>query len=136
MAVELQVLVLAALLQMVQFLLVSIPANLQLGSGKFMSPRDPERLGKPLQDQLHPITGRLFRAFNNHFEGLILFTIAVVAVVLGDKSTGLTEACAHIYLIARLIYIPAYAQGLSPWRSLIWLVGFGATGVMLVSTLF
>ncbi|MEM1341560.1 MAG: MAPEG family protein, partial [Pseudomonadota bacterium] len=32
--------------------------------------------------------------------------------------------------------IPAYAQGLTPWRSLIWMVGFGATGVMLVSTLF
>ncbi len=129
---ELTVLALAGLLQGVQFALMSIPANLELGPGKTMSPRDPGLLGKPLVEQVSPRTGRLIRALNNHFEGLILFTLAVVVVTLADKTSGLTATFAWTYLIARVLYIPAYYFGLSPWRSLIWFVGFLATMSMLV----
>jgi uncharacterized MAPEG superfamily protein len=34
-----------------------------------------------------------------------------------------------------VLYVPAYAFGLSPWRSLIWAVGFLATTLMLVTAL-
>lgn len=132
---ELTVLALAGLLQGVQFSLMSIPANLELGPGKTMSPRDPERLGKPLIELVSVKTGRLFRAMNNHFEALILFTIAVVVITLGDKGTGLSAACAWTYLGARIMYIPAYYFGLTPWRSLIWFVGFLSTMLMLLSAL-
>ena len=135
MTTELTVLALAGLLQGLQFVLMAVPANLELGPGKTASPRDPERLGKPLVEQVSVKTGRLFRALNNHFEALILFTIAVLVVTLGDKGTGLTAACAWIYLGARILYIPAYYFGLVPWRSLIWFVGFLATMLMLVSAL-
>ena len=132
---ELTVLALAGLLQGIQFVLMSVPANLELGPGKTMSPRDPDRLGKPLIEQVSVRTGRLFRAMNNHFEALILFTLAVVVVTLGDKGTGLTAACAWTYLGARVLYIPAYYFGLAPWRSLIWFVGFLSTMLMIVSAL-
>ena len=132
---ELTVLALAGLLQGVQFVLMSVPANLELGPGKTASPRDPERLGKPVQELLSVKTSRLYRALNNHFEGLILFTLAVVVVTLGDKGTGLTAACAWTYLGARILYIPAYYFGWAPWRSLIWFVGFLATMLMIVSAL-
>ena len=132
---ELTVLALAALLQAVQYVLMSVPANLQLGAAKTMSPRDPDRLGKPLVEQVTPATGRLFRALNNHFEGLILFTIAVVVVTLSDQSTPFTAACAWVYLTARVLYVPAYAYGLVPWRSLIWLVGWLATLAMIGASL-
>ena len=132
---ELTALALAGLLQVVQYVLMSVPATLELGPGKTLGPRDPDRLGKPLIEQVSPRTGRLFRALNNHFEGLILFTLAVVVVTLGEKSSPLTAACAWTYLAARVLYVPAYAFGWSPWRSLIWLVGFGATAVMLVAAL-
>ena len=46
-----------------------------------------------------------------------------------------TAACAWTYLIARILYVPAYAFGLVPWRSLIWMVGFGATTLMLLAAL-
>ena len=36
----------------------------------------------------------------------------------------------------RVLYVPAYYFGLSPWRSLIWFVGFGATMAMLLATLY
>lgn len=135
MPVELTVLVLAALLQYVQLFLFAIPANLTLGHKKLMQPRDPQTFGKPAEEQVGVITARLLRAYNNHFEGLILFAIAVVVVTLSEKSSPVTEVCAHTYLLARLLYIPAYAQGLVPWRSLIWVVSMLATIVMLVSTL-
>lgn len=132
---ELTALALAGLLQVVQFMLMSIPANLELGPGKTLGPRDPDRLGKPLIEQVSPRTGRLFRALNNHFEGLIMFTLAVVVVTLSGQSTGFTAACAWTYLIARVLYVPAYAFGLVPWRSLIWMVGFSATTLMLLAAL-
>lgn len=133
---ELTALTLAGLLQVVQYALMSIPANLELGPGKTLSPRDPQRLGKPLIEQVSLRTGRLFRALNNHFEGLILFTLAVVVVTLSGQSSALTAACGWIYLAARVLYVPAYAFGLVPWRSLIWMTGFAATTVMLLAALF
>ena len=133
---ELTVLALAGLLQGAQFCLVSVTANLELGPKKLASPRDPDRLGKPLDAQLSPVNGRLFRALNNHFEGLIMFTLAVVVVTLGEASTGFTQACAWAYLVARIAYVPAYAMGLAPWRSLIWFVGFLATMLMILAALF
>ena len=133
---ELTVLCLAALLQVGQYVLMAVPANLELGTGKTLSPRDPQRMdGKTLQEQVSPRTGRLFRALNNHFEGLILFSIAVMIITLSGQSGPFTTACAWIYLAARVAYVPAYAFGLTPWRSLIWMTGFGATTLMLVAAL-
>ena len=132
---ELTALALAALLQGVQFTLMAIPANIELGVGKTASPRDSSRLGKPMIELVSDKTGRLIRAMNNHFEALILFTIAVVVITLGDKGTGLSAICAWTYLAARILYIPAYYFGWSPWRSLIWFVGFLSTMLMIVSAL-
>ena len=126
---ELQILTYAALLQVVQFALYSVAANLQVGPKAAMSPRD-----KSIQ--LTGTAGRLQRAMNNHFEGLILFTIAATVITLSDQSTPFTATCASVYLIARLLYVPAYVQGLAPWRSLIWFAGFGATVAMLLAALF
>ena len=124
---ELTALTLAALLQMGQFILFAIPANLELGTRYTGGSRDhaPET---PLSKR----TARLQRALNNHFEGLILFGIAATVISISGQSSGLTAACAYAYLIARILYIPAYAYGLNPWRSLIWAVGFLSTLVILV----
>jgi uncharacterized MAPEG superfamily protein len=127
---ELTALTLAALLQALQYLLYAVPANLELGPGYTMSARDREP-SKPLSEK----TARLGRALTNHFEGLILFTIACVTITLADKSTAFTAACAYAYLAARVLYIPAYYYGLRPGRSLIWAVGFLATLLMLLAAL-
>ncbi|WP_299043773.1 MAPEG family protein [uncultured Tateyamaria sp.] len=132
---ELTALALAALLQVVQFALMAVPTNLELSPGKTLSPRDRKRLGGDIQDQVSDKTARLIRAWENHFESLALFTIAVVVVTLAEANTGFTAACAWAYLIARILYIPAYYLGLTPWRSLIWLVGFLAAPAMLIATL-
>ena len=128
MPVELKVLGYAALLQFVQFILMAIPVHLQLGVEYTGGNRDEQK-------QATGIPGRLKRALDNHFEGLILFTIAVLVVVLGDAGSQLTEYCAWTYLWARLLYVPAYASGVYLVRSLIWTVGFLATALMLVAAL-
>ncbi|OIQ31160.1 MAG: hypothetical protein BM562_08845 [Alphaproteobacteria bacterium MedPE-SWcel] len=132
---ELTALTLAALLQVIQIALMAVPANLELGQGKTLSPRDRDRLGGDLQDQVSKRTARLYRAMNNHFEGLILFTIACVTVTLADHSSPFTSTCAFVYLGARVLYIPAYAFGWVPWRSLIWALGYLSTALMLIAAL-
>ncbi|MDP2080076.1 MAG: MAPEG family protein [Pseudotabrizicola sp.] len=127
---ELTVLALAGLLQAVQFVLFAVPANLELGTGYTSSARD-----RPPSRQLSERTARLQRALNNHFEALILFTLAVTVVTLGQQSTPVTQAAAWVYLVARILYIPAYALGLRPWRSFIWVIGFLATLTMIVAAL-
>ena len=127
---ELTALALAALLQAVQFVLYAIPANLELGPGYTMSARD-----RPPSREMSARTARLGRALNNHFEGLILFTIAVLVVTLGQAASPFTAACAWVYLGARVLYIPAYAYDLRPWRSLLWAVGFFATLLMILAAL-
>lgn len=130
MSVELSALTLAALLQYVQFAMYAIPANMELGTGYTMSARDREP-SKALSDK----TARLGRAFSNHFEGLILFAIAVLVTQLSGQNSALSALCATVYLFARIAYIPAYALGWRPWRSIFWVVGFIATFVMLVAAL-
>ncbi len=132
---ELLVLTLAALLQCAQFGLMSLAANLDVGPARTMSPRDPQRLGKPLAEMLGVKSGRLYRAFNNMFEALILFTIAVLVIALTDQSTAVTQTAAWVFLAARVAYVPAYYFGLAPGRSLIWFVGFLATLTLLIAAL-
>ncbi len=117
---ELTVLALAALLQIAQFCVYSALAQVQVGTGKALSPRD-----TPVT--LTGYAGRAQRAMNNHFEGLILFTIAVVTVTLSGKANGGTAAAAWVYFAARVLYVPSYLFGWVPWRSVIWVVGLLAT---------
>ena len=126
---ELTVLALAGLLQVAQFVIFSVLANLQVGPRVAMGPRDntPSLTGH---------AGRAQRALSNHFEGLILFTLAVVVVTVGGQSSGLTVACAWLYLIARVLYIPAYLFGWTPWRSIIWAIGAAATLIIILASLF
>ena len=127
---ELTVLTLAGLLQAIQFAAFAIPANRELGTGYTASPRD-----RPPSRSLTIRTGRLQRALSNHFEGLILFTLAVVVITLSGQSTWFTGLCAWVYLLARILYVPAYALGLVPWRSAIWAAGYFATVLMLLAAL-
>jgi uncharacterized MAPEG superfamily protein len=127
---ELTALTLASLLQIIQFALYAIPANLEIGPGYTMSARD-----RPPSRPMSERTARLGRAFDNHFQSLILFTIAVAVIQLSAQNSTFTATCAWIYLIARIAYVPAYAMGLRPHRSVIWVIGFLATTLMLIAAL-
>lgn len=125
---ELTALTLAALLQVIQFAAYSVTANRQVDAKTALGPRD-----TPVH--LTGTAGRLQRAMNNHYEALVLFAIACLVVTLSGQSGPLTQTCAWLYLIARVLYVPAYALGLSPWRSVIWFVGLLSTLAMLLAAL-
>jgi uncharacterized MAPEG superfamily protein len=125
---ELTALTLAALLQIGQFCAYSLTSIQQVGVKKAAGPRD-------TQIQLTGTAGRLQRAMNNHFEGLILFTIAALVITISGQSTPFTAACAYTYLAARVLYVPAYALGLAPWRSVIWAIGMIATVALYLAAL-
>lgn len=136
MSVELKILALAALWQFVQFMLMAVPVNIELGTDKTTSSRDQRAMGGSIQEQVSPRTARLIRALNNHFEALVLFTIAVLVVELSGQSNSWTVACAWAYLLSRILYVAAYAFDWVPWRSAIWAIGFLATAGMLLIAVF
>jgi uncharacterized MAPEG superfamily protein len=76
---------------------------------------------------------RAQRALANHAENLILFAVAVTVVTLSDQATRFTATCAWAYVAARVLYVPAYVQGIAPLRSLAWGVGWVATLLMILS---
>ena len=129
MTAELTVLALAAILQAIQIGLAAMALNSDVGANWNAGPRDN-------QPEFSPMTGRLRRAVNNHFESLAFFTIAAVVISLSGQSSALTAWAAWIYLGARILYVPAYAFGWTPWRSVIWGVGFLATMTIIFASLF
>jgi uncharacterized MAPEG superfamily protein len=122
---ELTVLTLTALLQAVQIVLAGWSMNRDAGVAYNAGPRD-----EPVA--LSALTGRLRRAVDNHFQAMAFFTIAVVVVTFSGAGSAFTAACAWVYLGARILYVPAYAFGWSPWRTVIFGVGATATGLMLL----
>ena len=130
MSLELTSLALACLLQVGQIMAMSAVVTRSLGSDWPAGPRD-----TPPPTPLSPLAGRLRRAMENHFEALILFGAAVLFVTLAGKTSPLTALCAWAYLTARVLYVPAYALGLTPGRSIIWGLGLLATVVMLLAGL-
>ena len=125
---ELTVLALAAILQAIQIGLAAAVMNADVGASWNAGPRD-------RQPEFSPLTGRLRRAVDNHFESLAFLTIAVVVVTLSGQANAFTAAAAWTHLAARVLYIPAYALGWTPWRSVIWGVGFVASLAMILAAL-
>lgn len=128
MPVEVAMLGWAALVLVLQFLLMAVSVNMQLGPAWTTGPRDEPRA-------LSGLAGRLKRAFDNMLEGLLIFAVAVVVVTLGDAATAQTALASKIFVVARLAYIPAYVVAVPMLRSAIWGVGFFACVFMIVQAL-
>ncbi|WP_308916075.1 MAPEG family protein [Jannaschia sp. LMIT008] len=124
----LTVLALAVLLQAAQLGLAAILSDLDRGLRYNAGPRD----GPPPPER--PVTARLKRAAANHGEALVLFAPAVLVAHL-TVPTPFQTAAAWTYLAARVLYVPAYAGGWTPWRSVFWIAGFLATVAVAISTL-
>lgn len=104
-------------LALIQILAFDIARTAQYGLKWNMSPRDQADM-PPLSD----MAKRLERAQANLYETLPIFIAAVLIAHVSGRADSLTALGAHIYLFARIAYVPLYAYGLSPWRSLVWIV--------------
>ncbi|MEI4472491.1 MAPEG family protein [Frigidibacter sp. MR17.24] len=128
MSQELIVLCLMALLQPLIMVLAGGAMNRDVGLSWNAGPRDD-------QPRFSKLTGRLRRCMANHVENLPLFIIAVLALELTGRGSGFTAALAWLTLAARTLYIPAYAFGWTPWRSVIFGIGLAATLLMILTAL-
>ena len=117
---ELSILALYGLLVALSILLQTTGAFSQLGMGYLLSARDEKRT-------LTGITGRIERAVNNSAIAMALFAPAVLILAAKDAFSPATLQAAQVFLAARVIYLPAYAFGITGLRTLAWLAGFVAT---------
>ncbi|WP_434290440.1 MAPEG family protein [Celeribacter sp. SCSIO 80788] len=130
MTTELTILALAGLLHIAQFVVASYMANVDLGPGYTTSPRDraPSR-------EMRPATGRMLRAYDNHIQMFPFFAAGVFLIHLTDQSSAVTLGAAWVYLIARVLYVPAYALGWQPWRSYIWMLAMLCCATLFIAAL-
>jgi uncharacterized MAPEG superfamily protein len=106
-------------LAIVQILAFDFARTGQYGLKWNLSPRDQKDM-PPLSD----MAKRLDRAQANLYETMPIFIGAVLVAHLSGRADALTALGAHLYLFGRIAYVPLYAFGLSPWRSLVWVVSF------------
>lgn len=120
---EITVLVLYGLLVIVTLLLQATGALTQLGIGYLLGSRDEQRT-------VSGIAARLERALSNSVTAMVLFAPAILLIVVTDSSTNQSILASQAFLIARLVYLPAYAFGIVGLRSLAWTVGLFSTALL------
>ena len=111
---EIQMLLWAVVLGLVQLVIATSMATLDQGLPYNLSPRD---LPAP---PVKPVTARLQRAFHNFRETFVYFAVAVLVVTALGKTNANSALGAEIYLAARVLYVPIYAAGIPALRTLIW----------------
>ena len=112
---ELNLLVCATLLTLVQAVVAVHGAMMQVGLSTLAGNRE----GLP---EIKGWGGRAARAHRNMLESLVLFAVLVIAAVLADKTNGTTLLGAQIFFWARVVYALVYLAGI-PWlRTGVWAV--------------
>jgi uncharacterized MAPEG superfamily protein len=106
-------------LAIVHILAFDIARTAQYGLKWNMSPRDQKNM-----PELSDIAKRLERAQANFYETFPIYIGAVLTAHVTGQADHITEIGANVYFLARLLYLPLYAYGLSPWRSLVWVASF------------
>jgi uncharacterized MAPEG superfamily protein len=106
-------------LAVVHILAFDIARTAQYGLKWNISPRDQKNM-----PDLSETGARLSRAQANLFETLPIFIGAVLTAHVTGQADHLTAIGANLYFCGRLFYLPLYAYGLSPWRSIVWVISF------------
>lgn len=125
MAVELLVLAWAMVLLLIHIFAAAHVKTKQYGTDWNMGARD-ESL-----PPLNPLAGRLARAQANFQETLPIAIVALIGVVVAGRSSEMTMLGAHIWLGARIVYLPVYGFGIPKIRTLIFLVSLVGLGMVL-----
>ena len=122
MPVELRIAAFGALLLFVHIFATIRVKTHQYGRAWNMSARD-----GPMPPP-SPLAGRVERAQANFAETFPIAMVALIGVVVAERTSEWTAIGGWIWLGARLIYLPVYAAGITGWRTLVYtisLVGLG-----------
>lgn len=129
MTTDLLMLVVACLLAFIHSAFYSAVALPQFGIPYNAGPRD---------ENLRPtgMAGRLRRAHVNFLETFPLFAAAVLVAHVTETADATTAFASQVYVIFRVLYLPAYVSGIAYIRTAIWFVATGAILVILWQSVF
>jgi len=130
MAVELRILALGAVLLLIYIFTATRFKTAQYGRKWNVGARD-ETLPAP-----GPLTGRTMRAQANFEETFPIAIVALLGVVLANRTSELTALGGWIWLGARVIYLPLYAAGVPVIRTVVFVISMIGLGMVLWPLLF
>ena len=130
MAVELRILALGALLLLVHIFTATRFKTAQYGRKWNLGARD-EALPPPTS-----ITGRTMRAQANFEETFPIAIVALIGVVLANRTSALTALGGWIWLGARVVYLPLYAAGVPVIRTIAFVISMVGLGMVIWPLLF
>ena len=116
MPIELRILAYGAILLLVHVILAAQLKTRDYGLSWNLGPRD-----DPPQP-LSPMAGRLVRAEANFLETFPIAIIALIGVVVADRTSSATALGGWMWLGARIVYLPLYAAGIPVLRTIAFAV--------------
>ena len=125
MPVELKIAALGALLLFVHVFVATRFKTAQYGRKWNVGARD-EALTEP-----NPVTGRTMRAQANFQETFPIAIIALLGVVVAQRTSQWTAIGGWIWLGARVVYLPLYAVGVPVIRTVVWTISMVGLGMVL-----
>ena len=125
MPVELKIAALGALLLLVHIFAAVHVKTRQYGRDWNVGARD-EAL-----PPLNPVAGRLARAQANFLETFPIAVVALLGVVIADRTSALTAIGGWIWLGARIIYLPLYAKGVPVLRTVVFTISIAGLVMVL-----
>lgn len=117
---ELSILAIYGILVCITLVLQATGSLLQLDMGYLLSSRDEDRT-------VTGMAARTERALSNSVTAMALFAPAILLLAVQDRFSATTLLAAQVFLIARVIYLPAYVFGIVGIRTVAWMAGFFAT---------
>jgi uncharacterized MAPEG superfamily protein len=125
MPVELKIAALGALLLFVHVFVATRFKTAQYGRKWNVGARD-EALPEP-----NPLTGRTMRAQANFQETFPIAIVALLGVVIAERTSQWTALGGWIWLGARVAYLPLYAAGVPGVRTVVWTIGTIGLGMVI-----
>ncbi|MGH8306943.1 MAG: MAPEG family protein [Gammaproteobacteria bacterium] len=130
MSYEMTILALTTLFYMFSWLPASLAKYHAYGNRWLVSNRSTQGL-PPLSE----LGQRAVRAHENLRDNYLGFAVAILLLAFTGGFSSYTALAALVFLIARLVHMPAYILGI-PWlRIFSWLVGFAAMLYLLIMAL-
>ena len=123
---EILVLGLGVVLLIVQLVLHTLATISEHGRDYALGPHDETLQTKSIYG------GRITRAFYNLLETFVVFAALALALVVTGKAGGLGAAGAWVWLLARVLYVPAYVLAIPGVRTALWTVSTIGVLMMLV----
>lgn len=85
------------------------------------------------QPPLSPLGRRARRALGNMHEALPVFLTLAMLHVVQKTTASLANHGASLFLVARVVYVPAYMSGIMGVRSAVWVVSWVGLAMMIAA---